>query len=118
METSRDSIESLFESVEAYGKTTIELSKLRALETASAVITALVSRMIVFIVMTLFVIFLSIGLSLLLGTVLEKPYYGFFIVAAFYLIVGTIMSFSLHRWMKEPVSDLLVSQFHRRKMDK
>jgi hypothetical protein len=113
METPIRPIESLFESVEAYGKTTIALSKLKAIEAATAVITSLVSRMIVFIVITLFVVFLSIGMALYLGNMLEKPYYGFFIVAAFYLVAGTIFSFSLQKWMKEPVSNLLMTQLYQ-----
>jgi hypothetical protein len=110
MEMPTHSIESIFESVEAYIKTTIELSKLKALDTVSGVITALISRVIICIVMTLFVIFLSVGMALFLGSLLEKTYYGFFIVAAFYLVMGAILSFSLQNWLKESMGDSLISQ--------
>ncbi len=110
MEMPPSLIESLFERVEAYGKTTLELSKYKVIETMSVVITLLTSRFIVFIVMVLFVSFLSFGMALYLGDLLEKPYFGFFIVAAFYLVLGVILFFSLHKWIKEPISDLLISQ--------
>ncbi len=110
MEMPPSLIESLFERVEAYGKTTLELSKYKVIETMSVVITLLASRFIVFIVMVLFVSFLSFGMALYLGDLLEKPYFGFFIVAAFYLVVGVVLFLSLHKWIKEPISDLLISQ--------
>ncbi len=110
METPPNILESLFERVEAYGKTTLELSKYKAMEYMSIVITLLTSRFIVFIIMVLFVSFLSFGMALYLGDLLEKPYFGFFIVAAFYFVVGVILLFSLQKWIKEPISDLLISQ--------
>ena len=110
MESPPSLIESLIDSIEAYIKTTIELSKFKALETVTAVTTSLISQLISFIVIVLFVIFLSIGVALYLGDMFEKMYYGFFIVAAFYLTTGVILSFSLHKWLKKPVSDLIISQ--------
>ena len=110
METPPSLIESLIDSIEVYIKTTIELSKFKALETVTAVTTSLISRLVGFIVIVLFVVFLSIGVALYLGDMFEKMYYGFFIVAVFYLIAGVILSFSLHKWIKKPVSDLFISQ--------
>lgn len=110
MEKPPNILESLFGRVEAYGKTTLELSKYKAMEYMSIIITLLASRFIVFIFMVLFVSFLSFGMALYLGDLLEKPYFGFFIVAAFYLVVGVVLFFSLHKWIKEPISDLLISQ--------
>lgn len=110
METPPSLIESLFERIEVYGKTTLELSKYKMMEYMSVVITLLTSRLIVFIVLVLFVSFLSFGMALYLGDLLGKPYLGFFIVAVFYLIVGVVLFFSLHKWIKEPIGDLLISQ--------
>ena len=112
METSPRLIESLFERIEAYGKTTIALSKYKALEVASNVISLLVSRLIILIVALFFVSFLSIGIALYLGDLLEKLYYGFFIVAVFYLVAGTVLFFSLRKWIKEPIGDSLISQLN------
>lgn len=110
METPPSLIEVLLERVEAYIKTTLELSKLKALETASFTLTTVISRLIVFFVTALFVIFLSIGIALFLGDLLDKMYYGFFIVAAFYLVAGTIFYFSLDKWIEKPISDLMTPQ--------
>lgn len=110
METPGSLIVSLFEKAEAYGKTTFELSKLRALETTTAVVTSLVSRITVIIVISLFVFALTTAIALLLGDVLGKLFYGFFIVAAFYLVAGTVLRFFLYKWIKKPVSDLIIKQ--------
>jgi hypothetical protein len=110
MESPGSLIESLLEKTEAYGKTTLELSKLRALKTTTVVITSLISRLIVIIVILLFIVALSTGIALLLGEVVGKSYYGFFIVAAFYLVAGIVAYFFLHKWIKKPVSDLIIKQ--------
>jgi membrane-bound ClpP family serine protease len=111
METPSSSIESLFERVEAYGKTTIELTKLKALETTTVVATSMVSRLIVFMMIAFFVLVLSIGVALFLGDLLEKSYYGFFIVAAFYLILGLILHYNLSNWINKPIGNFFISQF-------
>jgi len=103
-------IESLFERVEAYGKTTYELSKLKLLKTTIIVVPSLVSRLVVILMITLFTLVFNLGIALYLGELLGKIYYGFFIVAAFYLIAGIILHFFLHHWIKKPISNLIIKQ--------
>ena len=110
METPVSSIESLFDRIETYGKTTYELSKLKALETATIVATSLVSRMSVILMISMFALVLNLGVALWLGELLGKSYYGFFIVAAFYLVAGLVLHFFLHRWIRKPMSDLIITQ--------
>ncbi len=103
-------IELLFERAEAYGKTTYELSKLKLLKATITVIPSLVSRLVVILMLTLFTLVFNIGIALYLGELLGKIYYGFFIVAAFYLIAGIILHYFLHHWIKKPISDLIIKQ--------
>ena len=110
MENPAVAFESLMEKVETYGKTTIELSKLKLLETSSTVIPNLITRLAVIFMIFIFVLVLNIGIALLLGEALGKSYYGFFIVAAFYLIAGLIVHFFLQGWIKKPVKDFIISQ--------
>jgi uncharacterized membrane protein len=110
METPVNLIESLFERVEAYSKTSYELSKLKLLETTTLVVTAFIPRVSVTIMITLFALVLNIGVALFLGELLGKSYYGFFVVAAFYLVAGLILHFFLYKWIKKPVSDLIIKQ--------
>ena len=110
METPETSIESLFERLQTYSKTTYELSKLKLLETTINVVNILIPRISVIIMISLFALVLNIGIALLLGELLGKQYYGFFIVAGFYLIAALILHFFLHKWIKKPLSDLIIKQ--------
>ena len=110
METPVSLVETLFEKAEAYSKTTYELSKLKSLETTTIVVTSLMARLSVIIMVSVFVLLLTIGVALLLGDALGKAYYGFFIVGAFYLVAGIILHFFLLKWIKKPFSELIITQ--------
>ena len=110
METSSSLIVELFERTETYGKTSYELTKLKSLETTTNVATPLVARLSVIVVLALCVLILSLGLALLLGDLLGKSYYGFFIVAGGYLTIAFVFHFFLHKWIKKPLSDYIILQ--------
>jgi len=110
METPASTIESLVERIEAYSMTTIELSKLKILETTTVIVSLLVSQMSVIFSVVLFVLVLNIGIEMWLGDLLGKAYYGFFIVAAFYLLVSIIFYLFLYKWIKKPLSDMIIVQ--------
>lgn len=103
-------IEALYERVEKYSTLSLKLAKLKAVETASKVATTLISKLSVIVMLILFVLVLTVGIALFLGECLGKAYYGFFVVALFYLIVAIILHFFLHKWIKKPVSNLLISE--------
>jgi hypothetical protein len=110
METQKTIIESLFERVEGYGKTTYELSKLKLLQTTINIVNTLVPRLSVIMMISLFALVLNIGIALFLGELLGKSYYGFFIVAGFYLVAGIILHFFLRKWIQKPISELIIKQ--------
>ena len=110
METRSELFESLFEKIKALGLTTYELSKLRALDTFTVVMSSLVSRLIVILVFSMFVLILNIGMSLYLGEIFGKIYFGFFVVAVFDLVVGIVLHFYLHKWIRKPLSDSIISE--------
>ena len=110
METPKNLIELLYEKIEEYGITNYELTKLKLLKTAALVLPSLLSRLIVVFVLSTFILILSIGIALYLGELLGKLYYGFFIIAVFYLVVGIVLHFYLHKWIKKPVADLIIKQ--------
>ena len=110
MESTSNMFESLFEKAETFGKTTYEISKLKALETTAVVASSLVARLIVVLMLSIFTLVFNIGVALYLGDLLGKSYYGFFIVAAFYLIAGIVLHYFLHKWIKKPLADLIISQ--------
>ncbi|MFA5297683.1 MAG: hypothetical protein WC389_05680 [Lutibacter sp.] len=110
METPKSIIELLFEKVEEYGITTYELTKLKLLKTIALMVPSLLSRLIVVFIISSFIFILSIGIALFLGDLLGELYYGFFIIAAFYLVVGIVLHFYLHKWIKKPVANSIIKQ--------
>jgi len=110
METPVNSIESLIERIEAYVKTSLTLSKYKILEAVITVASSLMKHLSVIILLSLFVLVLNIGIALFLGELLGKSYYGFFIIAAFYLLAGTVLHFFPLKWFKRPISDLILRQ--------
>jgi hypothetical protein len=109
-ENPAEAVEALLGKAEAFGRTTYELSKLKALETTTVVVTALIVKVSVVLMLGIFVLVFNIGLALLLGDVLGRMHLGFFIIAAFYLAVGLVLHRFLHRWIAQPIFDLIMNQ--------
>ena len=109
METKANFIEPLFERVEEYGKTSYELLKLKAVDKTAEIASTLISRAAVILVLSMFIIIVTIGIALWLGDLLGKMHYGFFCVAGFYAILGLII-FLTHNRIKESISNSIVSQ--------
>ena len=106
MEDKATPIELLFERVEAYSITSLKLLKLKAVDKTAELLSTLISWMIAIVVVALFLIVLNIGIALWLGEVLGKTYYGFFIVAGVYAIVGVIVLL----WIKKPLNNSIISK--------
>lgn len=110
MDNPVQSIESLFEKIEIYSKTSYELLKMRVLETTSIVVALLLSKLVVVVTISTFMLFLNVGFALMLGDLLGRLHYGFFIVALFYLIMGIVFYFFFHKWTKKVLIDSIVTQ--------
>jgi hypothetical protein len=110
MESPADEVASLFEIAEEYGKTTVELYRLKFVETASIVTISIIARVSVIVMIASSILVLSIGIALFLGEQLGKSYYGFFIVAGCYVVTGIVMHFFLRTWIKKLVSESIMEQ--------
>jgi hypothetical protein len=110
MESPSSSIESLAARFEIYVKTTYELSKLKMVEALVNLSTALMIRVIAICTIAIFFLILNIGIALLLGEMLGKSYYGFFILSAFYLLVGIVFLALFSKRIKEIVSTSIINQ--------
>lgn len=103
-------IDPLFEKVEAYGKSSFELFKLKALDKTASIVAKLVSRAIVILFLVLFILTLNIGIALWLGDMLGKSYYGFFCVAGFYALVIIILYAFMGKYIQRKVNQVIISQ--------
>lgn len=111
METNATTNENLnlYEKAENYTKTSLELIKLKTVSAAADALSTVTSRIAVGAVVAFFTLFLNIGLSLWIGKELGEYYYGFFIMALFYLIVAIIMHKTQHKLIKTPIGNMIVS---------
>ena len=110
MEDNTNILETLIEKATDYGKTSYELAKLRALEKTSQLISSLLSNAVVLIIISLFMLFLNLGLAILIGQILGEIYFGFFVVAGFYGIISILVFSFWRKWIMRKVGDSFIKQ--------
>ena len=103
-------IESLIAKGEQYGKTTLELLKLKTLDKSADVVSNLVSWLIVVIFAVLFFMILNIGIALWIGELLGKSFYGFFVVSGFYALLAIVFAVFRKQLIKNPVNESIINQ--------
>lgn len=105
-----ENIEPLYQKAEDYVKTSFELYRLKTVSRSAKVISTFISRSLFIITFSLFMIFVNIGIAIWLGDLLGKLYLGFFCIAAFYVLLATIIYFFLHNCIKKKVSNIIISE--------
>lgn len=100
----------LFDKIESYAKTTIDLAKLNAIDKTTDVVSALATKLAVILVVSMFVLFVNIGLSLWIGSMLNEYYLGFLIVSGFYLLVAILLYSFRTQLISEPISNIMLSK--------
>lgn len=101
--------ENIFEKAENYTRTSIELVKLKTVSASADVLSTLTSKIAIGAVVAFFTLFLNIGISLWIGKELGEYYYGFFILALFYLIVAVVLHKFQHSLIKTPIGNMIIS---------
>jgi hypothetical protein len=110
MEEQENAIENLFNRAEEYGKSSLELIKLKALDKSSDIVSSVIPHSVVLILVSSFLLFFNLGLALWLGEIFGKPFYGFFTVAAFYILSGIVLHFFLHKRIKKIIRNNMINQ--------
>jgi len=110
MEDNAKLIESLFDKATEYGKTSFELVKLKGVDKASDAVSSFVPYAIAIGFIAFFMLFLNLGLALWFGEILGQMYYGFLLVAGFYLVIGIFIRLVLHKWIKRRVGNRFIEQ--------
>jgi fatty acid desaturase len=110
MEDNTELLESLLERASEYGKTSFELLRLKTLEKATDIVSSLVPQSIAIMLIVSFILFLNLGIALWLGDILGKLFWGFFVIAAFYILAGIVIHFFMHNWIKKLVSDYFIKR--------
>jgi hypothetical protein len=108
MEAKTTTLESLFENVEQYSKTSFELYKHKAIYEIASLTSSLTVKFILFIVVALVSLFISIGLAQWFGEMMKKTYYGYFMVALIYMLLGILLFLFRKPWIKIPMSNTVI----------
>ncbi|MES2799245.1 MAG: hypothetical protein V4638_04455 [Bacteroidota bacterium] len=109
MQSNEQTIEAVVIKIESYVKTNIELVKLQAVDKTADITSKLISRTLFIIAFSFFALFINIGLSYWFGDLLGKDYYGFAIVAGFYLLLSILLMIS-HRSIIFKIKNYFINQ--------
>ena len=112
MQAKASLIEPLLERVEEYGRSSVELIKLKSIDKTADISSTLASRLILMIVIVFCVIALNIAAALWLGELLGKNYYGFLVVGGFYAVVSVVL-LCIHPLIKTRVNNSIIAQMFK-----
>ena len=109
----KSKIEQIYERVEQYVSTSVELYKLKALQKVAETATSILTSVMLAIFGLLFLLFVSIGLAIYLGEVLGKMHYGFMIVSGIYLLFAVIVYALRAQVLKDKVNTYIVRKIFK-----
>jgi hypothetical protein len=110
MKEKENILDPLLEKAEDFGKTSLELLKLKAIDKTSDIASSALPYSLVIIFAIILGVFLNLGIAIWVGDLLGKMYLGFFAVAAFYGILGSIIYFLVYDRFKERVRNAIIQQ--------
>lgn len=110
MENQSGPIESLIDRLKYYAETRIDLLRLKAIDKSSSFLALFISLLIIILFAFIAFILLNIGLALWIGDLLGEAYYGFFIVAGFYFVIGLVIFMFHDKWIKAPIANSLIKK--------
>ena len=100
----------LFEKVENYATTSVNLLKLNAVEKSADVISSLSYRIVLLLIVAMFTLFINVGVSMYIGKLLNEYYLGFFIVSSFYLLFAVFIYIFRNKFLKTPISNMVITK--------
>lgn len=110
MANTKELFHELVGKIEDYGRTSVELSKLKAVQTTARIAGRLASNSIFILILSMFILVLSIGISFWVGDALGETYYGFFIVSGAYLLLFLILKAFATQLVHRPVKRMIIKE--------
>ncbi|MES2747078.1 MAG: hypothetical protein V4648_01795 [Bacteroidota bacterium] len=114
MENNPTQIEQLIEKAEVYSRTSLKLLKYNAIFKSADIASNLAVKLAIAVTVVMFSLFISIGLALWIGKELGETFYGFFVVASVYLLIGIVIYLLRDNWIKNPVSNFIISRLQKK----
>ncbi len=110
IEERKDLVEELFEKGGDYIQTNLQLIKLKATDKVAGIVSNLAAQMAVIFLGFFFMLMLNIGIAFWIGEAVGKVYYGFMIVAGFYLLMTIFLMIFKSELIKKPIINSIISQ--------
>ena len=110
MENKPTNVEELFQKLKDYADTRLDLLKLKSINRVSGFVSSIFTLIVLVLILFAVLFCISIGLALVIGAWVGKAYWGFFIVAALYLIIGLVLYSAREKIIKTPVSNKLIKE--------
>ena len=110
MESKPTNVEELFQKLKEYADTRLELFKLKSINKISGFTSSVLTMIVLVLLLSAVLLCITIALALLIGAWVGKAYYGFFIVAGIYIIIGLVLYFSRDKLIKTPVGNKLIKE--------
>lgn len=108
MKSTATNVEGLYDQAKKYTEDSIELYKLQAIDRTAVILSSIASRSALALIVVLFTLFLNVGISLYLGTLLGAIYLGFLVLSGFYVIIGVIVYFFKKEMIEKPIANLVI----------
>jgi hypothetical protein len=110
MEENTNLIDELIEKTVEYGKSSLELAKLKAIDKTSDSISSVFAHSVVIVILVAFMLFLSLGVAFWLGKIMGEIHLGFFAVAIFYCITAILIYLFMLKWIKKHIGNTIIKQ--------
>jgi uncharacterized RDD family membrane protein YckC len=111
MDTPAKNIENLYTNAGEYAKAKSELWKLKLIDKSTSALSSILDKVILVFIAAIFFVLLTIALALLIGFWLGHSFYGFFVMAAIYGIVGFIIHSLRNKIIKTPILNSIIHHF-------
>ncbi len=105
----------LLEKAEHYGKTSLQLIKLQAVDRSAKVMTSLSTQIVIGFAVVLFIVFLNIGFALWIGSLTGKTFQGFFIMSGVIILQALLLYLFREPLIRTPVSNLVINNLLNQK---
>ena len=106
----KEILDDLFDKVEGYVQTTIQLIKLKATDKVADIIGQVVTQIVTIVLFFFFLLMINLGIAFWLGRILGQAYYGFFIVAGVYAIFVAILIIYRKTIIKAPINNSIINK--------
>jgi len=109
----KSTLENFAEHVKEYFNTSFEIVKLKVIDKSLAVVSQLISGIMLAIIFIIAFVFLSIGVAVWISSSMNNSFAGFLIVGGIYLVLALIINAGKEKLIITPVSNIFIKSIFK-----